>query len=712
MDQLTQNLKDGKMELMEVPFPALKPGCVLVRTHFSVISAGTEGKTVKDARLSYIGKARSREEEVNKVIQSAKTHGVMKTYRMVMNKLEAPNPLGYSSAGEVIAVASDVTGFQIGDRVACGGNTANHSEVVCIPTNLCARIGDNTTMEDAAFTTIASIAMQGVRQAELNLGETCAVIGLGLIGQMTFRLLQASGVKPIGIDIDQSQVKNALDLGCDFAYSTSDEGIIEKIKVHTNGAGVDAVIITAGTSSTEPVNLAGEIARQKAKVVIVGAVNTGFTRKNYFKKELDLRMSCSYGPGRYNSNYEEKGLDYPIGYVRWTEQRNMQSYLDLLASGNLNITGLITHRFDYESAKDAYQLILDKTDRFAGITLKYNVEKELVTGKVTVNKLPATSKLNVGFIGAGSFAQNFLLPNLQGQVQFIGVCTARPNSGKYVADKYGFEFCTGDAAEIIGDERIDTVFIATRHDSHFQYASDALNAGKNVFLEKPMCLNFEELLELQAIETASKGSLMLGFNRRFSPLIVDLKKQLDSNLPIAINYRINAGIVPADHWVHDPKVGGGRILGEACHFIDLCYFLAGSPIKSISAKKLDNGQDLQDTAVIIINFENGSVASVNYFSNGNKGISKEKIEVFSNGVAIVIDDFKSMEVYGAKTTTRKAKQDKGHAKELELFVNSLKEGKAFPISFEDSVISSKGTFMALASLRGSGINCEFENFTD
>jgi predicted dehydrogenase/threonine dehydrogenase-like Zn-dependent dehydrogenase len=699
------------MELMEVPFPALKAGCVLVRNHFSVISAGTEGKTVKDARLGYVGKARSRKEEVSKVIQSAKTHGVMKTYRMVMNKLEAPNPLGYSTAGEVIAVAPDVTNFQVGDQVACGGNSANHSEVICVPKNLCAKVGKNTSMEDAAFTTIASIAMQGVRQAEISLGESCAVIGLGLIGQLTFKLLEAAGITPIGIDIDQSQVDNASQLGLKYAYSTNDEALIEKIKEHTNGAGVDAVIITAGTSSSDPVNLAGEIARQKAKVVVVGAVNTGFTRKNYFKKELDLRMSCSYGPGRYDSNYEEKGVDYPIGYVRWTEQRNMQSYLDLLESKKLDLTGLVTHHFAYEDAKDAYQLILDKSERFAGITLKYDLEKELIPRKVHVNKLPARSNLNIGFIGAGSFAQNFLLPNLKGQVKFIGVCTARPNNAKNIAEKYGFNYCTGNAIEIIEDDQIDTVFIATRHDSHYHYAKAALEANKNVFLEKPMCLTFEELLSLELVEANSKATLMLGFNRRFAPSIVDLKKNLDDNFPVAINYRINAGIVPANHWVHDPAVGGGRILGEACHFIDLCCFIAGSRIKSVSAKKLSNGQGLQDTAIISIDFENGSIATVNYFSNGEKGLPKEKIEVFSTGSVTIIDDFKSTELYGLRDSGSKTKQDKGHAQEIELFIESLKEGKPFPISFEECVISSKGTFLALASLRGNGVNCDLENFT-
>lgn len=698
------------MELMEVPFPALKKGCVLVRNHFSVISAGTEGKTVKDARLGYIGKARSRKDDVAKVIQSAKTHGMMKTYRMVMNKLEAPSPLGYSSAGEVIAVAPDVKGLKIGDLVACGGNSANHSEVVCVPYNLCAKVGKDVPMEEAAFTTIASIALQGIRQAELTLGENCAIIGLGLIGQLTFKLLQASGVTPIGIDVDPEQVKNAIQLGCQHAFERSDEMLSEKIKTLTRGAGVDAVIITAGTSSTDPVDLAGEIARQKAKIVVVGAVNTGFSRKNYFKKELDLRMSCSYGPGRYNTNYEEKGLDYPIGYVRWTEQRNMQAYLDLLANNKLDLNGLITHRYNFDEATSAYQLIVDRSERFAGITLKYDVSKKLPSQPVTINKAPAKSALNIGFIGAGSFAQNFLLPNLGDEVTLKGVCTARTNNARNIAEKYGFGYCTGNAEDIIKDAEIDTVFIATRHDSHYQYARDVLEADKNVFLEKPLCLREEELHDLVEVESKSAGTLMLGFNRRFAPAIIDLKQNLNPAVPVAINYRINAGVVPADHWVHDPEVGGGRILGEVCHFVDLCCFIAGSSLRSVSAKALDNDQNLQDTVQVSLDFENGSIATIGYFSNGNKDLSKEYLEVFSAGGVTIIDDFKSVTTFGMKSGGTKSKQDKGHRSEINAFLTCLKDGQPLPIPFTEAVDSTKGTFMVLNSLRNNGLNLQMVDF--
>lgn len=375
MEQLTQNLKDGHMQLLEVPFPALGSGQVLVRNHFSLISAGTEGKTVKDARLGYIGKARARKEEVKKVIQTAKTLGLKETYRLVMNKLDAPSALGYSCAGEIIAVADDVRDFRIGDKVACGGSTAVHAEVVAVPVNLCVKLKNNVSMPEAAFTTLGAIAMQGVRQADLRLGENCVVIGLGLLGQITSQLLRASGVQVIGIDIDQKQVDQAAKYSCDHTFNRSNEQLEQAILELTGGHGTDAVIITAATSSSDPIDLAGTISRKKGKVIIVGAVPTGFQRKNYYNKELELRMSCSYGPGRYDSEYEEQGIDYPFAYVRWTENRNMQAFADLLASGRLNIKPLVTHVFPFNDAKKAYDLILARTEPFSGIVLEYDLQK-------------------------------------------------------------------------------------------------------------------------------------------------------------------------------------------------------------------------------------------------------------------------------------------------------------------------------------------------
>ncbi len=700
MDQLTQNLKDGQMQLLEVPFPALGEGKVMVRNHYSVISAGTEGKTVKDARLSYIGKAKARQEEVKKVVTAAKTHGVMKTYKMVMNKLEAPNPLGYSCAGEVIAVADDIKDLKIGDFVACGGQTANHSEVVVVPKNLCVKIDNPENVKAASFATIGAIALQGVRQAELTLGENCVVIGLGIVGQLTAQLLRASGVNVIATDIDQNQVDLAQKNGFKNAFNSSDDAIGNVIEQITNGYGADAVIITAGTSSLEPVNFAGEIARKKAKVVIVGAVPTGFDRKHYFKKEIDLRMSSSYGPGRYDNDYEQKGNDYPIGYVRWTENRNMQAFVSLIGQGKLDLDALISHEFDFEKAKEAYQLIVDRSEHLCGIVLKYDTTKELKRAIQINSKDYKPSAINIGFIGAGSFAQNFLLPNLKNQ-NLVNVATARATSARNVANKFGFDNCTGDADEVINNKDINTVFIATPHNLHANYVVKALEANKNVFVEKPLSLTKEELESIKEAESKSSAQVMVGFNRRFAPQVVALKKELNANLPKAINYRINAGKLPADHWTQDPKVGGGRIIGEACHFVDLCAFIADSPIVQVDANALKDANNLLDTVSVSLAFENGSVASISYFSNGSKALNKEYLEVFCGEKVVVLDDYKTMDIVGkSKKTIKNGSQDKGHADEVAEFLTAIKEGKQLPISFADCYNSTKATFEILDKIKG------------
>ncbi|HQP02925.1 MAG TPA: zinc-binding dehydrogenase, partial [Bacteroidia bacterium] len=438
-------------------------GQVLVRNHYSLISAGTEGKTVKDARLSYIGKARARKEEVKKVIDAAKTFGLLNTYKMVMNKLDAPSSLGYSSAGEIIAVAPDVTEFRVGDLVACGGNSAVHAEVIAVPVNLCVKLNDKIALQHACFTTLGSIALQGIRQADLRLGENCVVIGLGLVGQLTVQMLKAGGIKTIGIDIDQRMVDLALHTDIDAAFTRNSEDLESSINNITNGYGTDAVIITAGTDSLDPVDLAGALCRRKGKVVIVGAVPTGFKRPNYFKKELDLRMSCSYGPGRYDSEYEEGGIDYPYGYVRWTENRNMAAFVDLIATGKINLTNLLTHTFDFKEAPAAYDLIMNKTEPFVGMVLKYDTHKPLQQKVNLSNPSYTKSDVVAGMIGAGSFGQNFLLPALKNTpAKLSGIVTARPNNARNIADKNQFAFASGNAQDIFSNGDINTVFIATR----------------------------------------------------------------------------------------------------------------------------------------------------------------------------------------------------------------------------------------------------------
>ncbi len=700
MEQLTQKLKNGEMKILEVPFPALTEVNLLVRNYYSVISAGTESKTVKDARLGYIGKAKSRQKELKQVIDSIKTQGLLNTYNIVMNKLDAPAGLGYSCAGEVIAIGKNVSGFRVGDFVACGGASANHAEIVSVPKNLCVKIPEGVKIEQAAFATIAAIALQGIRQADLKLGENCVVIGLGLLGQLTIQLLNAAGVKTIGIDIDSTQVEIAKQNGCSLALTRSNEGVEESVLSFTEGFGTDAVIITAGTNSIDPVELAGAISRKKGKVVIVGAVPTGFSRENYFKKELDLRMSSSYGPGRYEMNYEEKGLDYPIGYVRWTENRNLQAYLDLLQAGKLNVEKLITHIFNLEEAEKAYQLILEKKEPFLGVLLKYNTE-EMIKEKIIHKDFTTQKRTNevlCGFIGAGSFAQNFLLPNLKNKCRFVGVATARPNNARNIADKYGFNYSTGDAEEIINDQNINTVFIATRHNLHYEYVIKALKAGKNVFVEKPLCMNETELEEIRKVYNDGNSKLIVGFNRRFAPSVEKVMNVYNPKIPKAINYRINAGIIPAGHWIQDREIGGGRIIGEVCHFIDLATFIAGSTIHEISASLLDDKKNLDDSVTVNLYFKNGSIANISYFSNGSKLIPKERIEIFSAGTVSVIDDFKTLKTYSSKEKIYKlSNQDKGHSKEVTMFINSILNGSPAPISFEEIYQSTLATFKVIES---------------
>lgn len=703
MEQLTQNLKDGHMQLLEVPFPALSSGQVLVRNHFSLISAGTEGKTVKDARLGYIGKARARKEEVKKVLQTAKTIGWKETYRLVMNKLDAPSALGYSCAGEVIAVAEDVREFQVGDRVACGGASAVHAEVVAVPVNLCVKLKDSLALDEAAFTTLGAIALQGVRQADLRLGECAVVIGLGLLGQITCQLLKASGVNAIGIDVDPRQVQQGLAYSCRQAFTRDDEQLEQVILQLTAGHGADAVIITAATSSTDPVDLAGALCRKKGKVIIVGAVPTGFQRKNYYNKELELKMSCSYGPGRYDAEYEEQGIDYPFAYVRWTENRNMQAFADLMAAGALNIRPLITHSFPFKDAKDAYDLILSKSAPFAGIVLQYDTTRTL---RETIHfSKPAlkAAAVKAGMIGAGSFGQNFLLPALQGKVTFTGIATARANNARNVADKYGFAYCSGDAREILNDPQTNTIFIATRHDSHARYVLEAVKQGKHVFTEKPLCLFRSELEDIAQAWKASPVHLMVGFNRRFAPLTQQLRQHLNPGVPVSILFRINAGTVPKEHWIHDPATGGGRVIGEVCHFIDYCAFLAGSRITAISAQAMHDSSGLQDTVSLTLRMENGSIASIAYCSNGNKEVPKEYLEVYSGGMVGILNDFRELKITGPKgQRTFKGVQDKGHSAEVAAFVHAIENGLPCPISFEETYNTTLFTFKAIDSMLSDG----------
>ncbi len=703
MKQLTQQLKSGFMQIIDVPFPVMGSGQVLVRNHFSVISPGTEGKTVSDARKGYLAKAKTRQKEFKMVLESIKTEGLKKTYDVVMSKLEAPSPLGYSCAGEVIAVGDNVRDLVAGDFVACGGGSAFHAEIVSVHRNLCVKLPPSVLLEHAAFTTIAAIAIQGIRQADLRLGENCTVIGLGLVGLLTIQILKASGMKAIGVDIDSMQVQRAHENGADLAVLRADESIVQSIIDATGGYGTDAVIITAATSSNDPIEFAGEICRKKGKVVIVGAVPTGFSRTNYYRKELELRMSTSYGPGRSDPIYEDKGIDYPIGYVRFTENRNMQTFVDLLSENKLNIDNIITNRFSLNSASEAYELILSKEKHPIGILLNYETDVKVKSEVLLHNRILPFSSLCIGFIGAGNFAQNVVLPIIENKCDFIGIATAEGNISRYVAGKYGFKYCTDDPAKIIEDPEIGTVFILTRHDTHARFAIEALKMNKNVVLEKPLAMNLDELQLVKRAFDSSSSRLMLGFNRRFSPLTQRVMKMLPEKLPRAINIRINAGVVPADHWVHDLQVGGGRIVGEACHFIDLATFLAGSIVVKIHALSLHTKPQLRDSVVINLEFANGSIANVSYYSNGNKQVPKERIEVFCGGTYFLIDDFKNLTISSEnnKNIIKQRSQDKGHKNQFNLILDSLKNNSEFPIPFDQIYHSSLITLLVLESISGN-----------
>jgi predicted dehydrogenase/threonine dehydrogenase-like Zn-dependent dehydrogenase len=703
MQQLTQKLNNGEMLVQEVPAPQLGKSMILIRNHYSLISAGTESSTVKAARKSLIGKAQERPQQVKQVIDTLIQQGPVQTYRAVTKKLEAYSPLGYSSAGEVIEVGDDVAGFSKGDMVACAGvGYAIHAEIVSVPQNLVVKLNKDTELKNAAYNTLGSIAMQGVRQADLRLGESCAVIGLGLLGQLTCLMLKASGVRVIGIDVSSSAVETARQNCTDLALTRNANGIEEQINQFTNGIGVDAVIIAAATDSLDPINFSGSIARKKGKVIILGAVPTGFERDPYwYRKELELKMSCSYGPGRYDFGYEEKGIDYPVAYVRWTEKRNMEAFQQLIADGVINIDYLTTHVISFKDAPKAYDMILNKTEPYLGVVLKYNIEKvQLINQKIEIKKPEPNAKVNIAFIGAGSYAQGNLLPNLpkSNQITRKGILTNTGATSKRVAERFGFEYCTSNEKDILDNENINTIFIATRHDSHAEYVLKSLNKGKNVFVEKPICLTIDELEQITAAYN-SKQQLLVGFNRRFSQLSVLLKSSIGKGT-MSMNYRINAGKIPGDSWIQDIEVGGGRIIGEVCHFIDYLTWLNGSLPVSVFAKALPDAENNNDTLNIQISFANGSIGVVSYYANGPKSLPKEYIEVFHVGSAGILDNFKKLKIFGKKEFKKSLlNQDKGQSQMVSAFVDSIVNGSPSPISFEEITAVTKACFAVLKSLQ-------------
>src|SRR5882757_5432381 len=706
MKQVIQNFKSGELSVADVPPPALARGFVLVRNHFSLISAGTERSTVSTAQASLLGKARQRPDLVKQVLDSFRKDGFGETLKRVRTKLETLKELGYSSAGTVLASLDTQGRFKPGDRVACGGGGyASHAAVVTVPQNLVVKVPEAVGLDAAAFTTVGAIAVQGVRQANPRIGELVCVIGLGLLGQITAQILRANGCQVFGVDTTESMVVLAAQNGCHAARRRSDPGLDSAFAAFTGGRGFDSVIITAATQSTDPVELATAILRPKGVIVIVGAVPMNIPREPYFyKKELELKISCSYGPGRYDPSYEERGQDYPYGYVRWTENRNMETFVKLLENRSLDVQPLVTHVFDVEQAENAYDIVTGKTpERHLGILLKYSDEGKSHPVEPVQQVVSAPGAIpGIGFIGAGSFAQKFLIPFAQQGGPLISVVTSRGVTAKSVGEKFRFNSHSTDVDDVIANPSINTVFIATRHDTHAGFAAAGLEAGKNVFVEKPLAIQEDELADvLKAACQRNDCRLMVGYNRRFSPLAQQARRVFQAvATPLVINYRVNAGFVPNEHWTQTEQ-GGGRILGEVCHFVDLMQFLTGSEPASVYALSVaaNNAQmPDEDNIVISVNFQNGSVGHITYVASGDKALSKERIEIFGGGQSFIIDDFRVGEHYTNGTRRAIKSPGKGHQQEVEAFLCSIREGQPSPIQLDSLVLTSLATFAIRDSL--------------
>lgn len=706
MKQLLQNIKTGKASIEDVPVPTPREGQALVKVEASLVSAGTERMVVEFAEKSLVGKARSRPDLVKQVLDKAKREGVVNTMQAVFNRLDQPMALGYSSAGTIIALGKKMQGFKVGQRVACaGGGFAVHAEYNVVPRNLLTPLPKNVDFESAAFTTLGAIAMHGFRLAEPQLGENVAVIGLGLLGLLTIQIASAAGCNVLGIDLDPKRIALASSLGLEAVSRSRAESTSQ---LFTANRGFDVILICADTSSNDPVELAGKIARDRARVVATGAVGLTLPRKIYYEKELSFINSRSYGPGRYDSNYEENGQDYPLGYVRWTEGRNFQAVVDLMESGKLKVKPLITHRFPIEKATQAYEVITGKKkESFLGVLLTYpegkKKEERRVAFPTIVNR--KSSIVNLGVLGAGLFANSVLLPSIKkvDGIQLVGIASAGGLHAQHAGKKFGFKYATSSEDEIINDPNINTVAILTRHDSHAELVVKALKAGKHVFVEKPLAIKSDQLSVIsKQLKKTDNCLLLTGFNRRFAPLAESLQSQV-SNLqsPLHAHYRINAGYLPPTHWTQDPSIGGGRIIGEACHFIDFITFLVGAAPVSVTAHALpDDGKYREDNVSMTFTFPDGSIGVVDYLANGDKSFPKERVEVFCGGTVAVLDDFVSLQVTkDGKMKEERGAQDKGWVNEWKAFVKAIQEGGEPPIPYEQLIGVTKSTIAAVESLR-------------
>jgi predicted dehydrogenase/NADPH:quinone reductase-like Zn-dependent oxidoreductase len=708
MKQILQSLKSGQITVERIPSPAVKPGHLLIRTSVSLVSTGTERMLLDFGKANLINKARQQPDKVRMVLDKIKTEGIFPTLESVRNKLDQPLPLGYCNVGRVIAVGHGVDGFAIGDRVASNGK---HSQIVCVPKNLCARVPEEVSDEAAAFTVIGAIALQGIRLLRPTLGETIAVTGLGLIGLMTVQLLRAQGCRVLGIDFDSKKCILAQQWGAKTIDLSKGADPVSAGLTFSRGRGVDGVIITASTKSNDPVHQAALMCRKRGRIVLVGVVGLQLSRADFYEKELSFQVSCSYGPGRYDPLYEEGGQDYPFGFVRWTEQRNFEAILDMLNEGRLTVDPLISHRFSFEKAGEAYQLVSAGTPM--GIVLSYREQcqkedSELRAGTVRFNgdragqgqaRLP-----RIAFIGSGNYGTQVLIPAFKAAGAILKTVVSNSGvSGVHAAKKFGFEETTTDGDAVIADHSVTTLVIATRHDTHAKFICKGLEAGKHVFVEKPLCLTRQELDEIvKCYSELEKGTpmplLMIGFNRRFSPQVAKMKELLESvSEPKSFVMTVNAGAIPPGHWIQDKAIGGGRIIGEACHFIDLLRFLAGSAIVSVQATAIGYAPGIlikDDKVSFTLSFADGSFGTVHYLSNGNKSFPKERLDVFCAGRILQLDNFRKLRGYGWPGFKKMNlwSQDKGQRRCVSTFIQAVMKGEPSPIPFNEIVEVTETSF--------------------
>lgn len=709
MKQILQDMANGGTTVTEAPVPQCSKGHLLISTTTSLISAGTERMLVGFGKASLIDKARQQPEKVKMVLEKVQTDGLLTTYDAVKSKLAQPLALGYCNVGIVHEVGANVDDFQVGDRVVSNGP---HADMVKVPKNLCAKIPDTVSDEFASFAVVASIGLQGIRLAQPTLGESFVVTGAGLIGLLTIQMLRANGCRVLAIDFDQSKLDLAKQFGAEICNPGKGEDPVAVGLAFSRGAGVDGVIITASTKVSDPVTQAARMSRKRGRIILVGVTGLELNRADFYEKELSFQVSCSYGPGRYDTEYEEKGNDYPLGFVRWTEQRNFVAVLDMMAAGTLNVEPLITQRFEFEDAPKAYDALTEDKSGL-GLLLKYNspvetrLEKRVVLRPISIEPKNAV----VGFIGAGNYASRILIPAFKkASSQLHTIVTSGGINGVIHGEKTGFAEASTDLDGLLNNKDINTVAIATRHNSHAYFVERVLSAGKNVFVEKPLALTVEEIEKIetvynQNIQNNQYARVMVGFNRRFSPQVQKMKTLLDTvKEPKSFIMTMNAGAIPADHWTQDNAVGGGRIIGEACHFIDLMRFLAGSKIVSIQARRMgetDAVQVLEDKASITLGFEDGSFGTIFYLANGASSFPKERVEVFTAGRVLQLDNFRKLKAFGWPGFNKMNlwRQDKGQDACAAVFVDSIRDGKEAPIPADEIFEVARVTIQVAEILR-------------